>query len=128
MRFILSAAASLALTACAATTQSPTPAAPSVSAPEDSSRALRLLSAAGGQNAPTRAEIEREIGQADIARQDGAGVALTYRVPTCALLLLFAANERNEMRLREAHGSARRAGAAAPDLRHCAAEASTRRS
>jgi hypothetical protein len=86
-----------------------------------------LLSAAGRADAPTQAEIERAMGAADVARQDGAGAALTYRLESCALLLLFAADARNAMRLAEAHPSARQAGAPAPSLETCSAEASARR-
>jgi hypothetical protein len=85
-----------------------------------------LLAAAGQADAPTRAAIERELGEADIAREEGAGLALTYRLPTCALLLLFSANERNELRLREAHVSPRRPGETLPTLERCAAEAHAR--
>lgn len=63
------------------------------------------------------------MGGADITRQDGVGVALTYRLESCALLLLFSSDERNAMRLREAHASARRSGEAAPSLDQCATEA-----
>jgi hypothetical protein len=125
MRFTVSAVAALLLAACASTPSGPAPSGPAATT-LNASRALRLLSAAGEASAPTRAEIEHELGQADIARQDGAGLGLTYRLPSCALLLLFAANERNEMRLREAHVSARRADEAPPSLEQCATEASTR--
>lgn len=87
-----------------------------------------MLSRAGGASAPTQAEIEREFGQADIARQDGAGAALTYRYETCGLLLLFRADAANAMRLTEAHPSPRSGGGAAPSLAQCAAEANARRS
>lgn len=87
-----------------------------------------MLRAAGGADAPTQAEIERAFGRADIARQDGAGAALTYRLESCALLLLFSADGRNALRLTEAHASARRTGEAAPSLEQCAAEAGARRS
>jgi len=86
-----------------------------------------LLAAAGRANAPARNDIEREFGAADIARQDGAGMALTYRLQSCALLLVFAADERNVMRLAQAHASARRTGEATPSLDQCAAEAAARR-
>jgi hypothetical protein len=129
MRLLIYAAAIL-VSACATD-----PAAPSTSAPgappppatAGDSRAARLLAAAGQPDAPTRAVIERELGAADIARQEGAGLALTYRLPTCALLLLFSANDRNEMRLQQAHVSPRRTGEDLPTLERCAAEASARR-
>jgi hypothetical protein len=66
------------------------------------------------------------MGPADIARQDGAGVALTYRLDHCALLLVFGADARNEMRLADVHPSARNAGDAAPSIDQCAAEATAR--
>jgi len=86
-----------------------------------------MLRQAGGGSAPTQADVERALGPADIARQDGAGAALTYRLDSCGLLLLFTADARNTMRLAEAHPSARRAGDSAPSLDQCAAEAIARR-
>jgi hypothetical protein len=85
-----------------------------------------MLRSAGGADAPTQAEVERAFGRADIVRQEGAGASLTYRLENCALLLLFAADGRNTMRLSEAHPSARHAGEAAPSLDQCAAEAARR--
>ena len=67
------------------------------------------------------------MGEPDITRNEGAGMALTYRLESCALLLLFAADSRNEMRLAQAHPSARREGEATPSLEQCAAEAGARR-
>ena len=87
-----------------------------------------MLASAGRADAPNRTSVERAFGAADIVRQDGAGAALTYRLDSCALLLLFTADARNEMRLAEAHASARRAGEQAPDLQLCAAEVAARRS
>jgi hypothetical protein len=130
MRFALISAAVLALGACATTapaaSTSATPA--PVAAPAASSRAAQLLASAGRENAASRADLDRVLGAPDIERREGAGVALTYRLESCALLLLLTANGRNEMRLAEAHASARRAGEAAPSLEQCAAEASQRRS
>lgn len=54
-------------------------------------------------------------------------MALTYRLETCALLLLFEADNRDVQHLADAHASARTAGAPAPDYEQCAAEASARR-
>lgn len=128
MRRLIYAAAVL-VSACATVPTEPTAGAPPTpAAPTASdSRAARLLAAAGQADAPTRAAIERELGQADIARQEGAGLSLTYRLPTCALLLLFTTNERSEMRLQQAHVSPRHAGDALPTLERCAAEANARR-
>lgn len=118
----------LALTACATAPppgfETPAPAPIVAEAPAVRSQAARLLAAAGQANAPTRAEIERALGPAHIARQDGAGSALTYRFPNCGLLLVFTGAA--EPRLAQAHASARRAGEAAPSLDQCAAQAPAR--
>lgn len=131
MRLVLVSAALLALSACAtATPTAPaaTETAPAAATPAASSRAAQLLASAGRADAPSRPELERALGAPDIERREGAGVALTYRLESCALLLLLTADGRNEMRLAEAHASARQAGAAAPSLEQCAAEAAARRS
>ena len=132
MRYFAAILSAATLTACASTPSSapaPTvaPAAPSA-APPTSNRGAQLLSLAGRANAPTRADVERTFGAADIARQDGAGLALTYRLDTCALLLVFTADAHNTMRLSDAHPSARRAGQTAPTLDQCGAEAEAHRS
>jgi hypothetical protein len=110
MRFIAALSAILLLSACAST--APAPAASSgtrTPAPvETSSRIAQALSAAGRAEAPTQSDVERLLGT------------------RCALLLVFAADARNAMRLAEAHPSARRAGEAAPTLNECAAEADAR--
>ena len=130
MRLAVLSAALLALAACATAA----PSAPSAGAsapaetPSYSSLATQLLASAGRADAPSRAELNRAFGAPDIERREGAGVALTYRLESCALLLLLTADARNEMRLAEAHASARRAGEAAPSLDQCAAEAAARRS
>lgn len=128
MRFISLFAALALLSACAtAATTAPTAAnTPLAPTTQPSSRVLQLLGTAGRPNAPTRAEVERAIGRADIARQDGAGAALTYRLESCALLLLFTADTHNALRLAEAHPSARHVGGTAPSLDQCAAEAGAR--
>ena len=100
--------------------------APAAAAPT-TSRGAQLLALAGRANAPTRADIERLFGAADITRQDGAGIALTYRLNTCALLLIFTADAHNAMRLADAHPTARQSGQAAPTLDQCASEAEARR-
>lgn len=129
MRFIVTAPALALLAACAtASPSAPAPASEAGAAPIQPSRAAQLLAAAGRDDAPSQREIERVLGAPDIMRRDGAGAALTYRLQDCALLLLFAADGRNEMRLAEAHPSARAAGAAASSLEQCATEASARRS
>jgi len=130
MRFILTISALALLAACATTapeTAAPTRTDAPVSA-ESSSRVVQILEAAGRANAPSRRDVERVLGEPDIARQEGAGAAWTYRLESCALMLLFAADSRNELRLAEAAPSARRAGAQAPNLQQCAAEVAARRS
>lgn len=128
MRFLVFLMAFALLGACASTTPATptTSAGPAASAPAQS-RILQMLSQAGRENAPTRVDVERLLGEADITRQDGAGAALTYRYESCALLLIFTADQRNALRLAEAHPSARRAGEATPSIDQCAAEADARR-
>src|SRR5689334_11074214 len=96
MRTFAAILCAASLTACAggpASAPAPavTPMAPLAIAPT-SNRGALLLAQAGSANAPTRADIERTFGAADITRQDGAGLALTYRLNTCALLLVFTAD------------------------------------
>jgi hypothetical protein len=86
-----------------------------------------LLRSAGGANAASQQDVERVFGNADIVRREGGGMALTYRFESCALLMLFAADGHNTMRLQEAHLSARRGTGAAPSLDQCAAEAAAAR-
>jgi hypothetical protein len=125
MRFIPMLASLLVLASCA-TAPASSPAAPEPPQAQPG-RIAALLAQAGRVDAPTHEAVVRALGEADIARQDGVGMALTYRLPTCALLLLFAADANNAMRLRETHAGARRAGEAAPSLDQCAAEAGARR-
>ena len=135
MKSLVPLAAILLASACATPPAATAPAAPVVALPTQaapaapsSSRIGQMLAAAGRTNAPTQGEIEQAMGPADIARQDGAGVALTYRLDHCALLLVFSADARNQMRLADAHASARNAGEAAPTLEQCANEATARHS
>ena len=127
MRFTLVITAISAVAACAT---APAPNMPETAvapaAESAQSPGARMLAAAGGADAPTRVEIERIFGQPDLARQDGAGAALTYRLQSCALLLLFETDGDNRFRLAEAHASARRAGEEAPSLDQCAAEIAAR--
>ncbi len=120
-------AALIALAACATAPPGPpsTPDAPAA-ATTSTSRFPALLQRADRADAPTLAAIERDFGAADIRRQDGAGTSLTYRLESCALVLLFTADAQNEMRLAEAHPGVRRAGAPAPSLEQCATEIEAR--
>jgi hypothetical protein len=127
MRFISPLLISIVLGACATTPAPTTAPPPSAESPAVApSRAAQLLDAAGRADAPTQAEIERVLGHADIARQDGAGAALTYRFEHCGLLLLFESDAHNTLRLKETHPSPRRAGEATPSVEQCAAEAPAR--
>ena len=129
MRFI-SLFTALALVSACATAAPVAVSAPSTTsaapAAAPSSRAAQALALAGRPNAPTPADIERVLGRPDVSRQDGAGAALTYRLDTCALLLLFTADAHNTMRLNEAHPSARHPGQEAPSVDQCATEAAAR--
>jgi hypothetical protein len=117
----------LAVAACATAPMPDAPlgqsAQPAAVSPPPRSRTAQLLAAAGGANAPSEEEVRRALGEPAIARRDGAGAALTYRFEQCGLLLLFQRDSQNTLRLAEAHPSARRAGASAPDLDACVAEA-----
>lgn len=86
-----------------------------------------MIERAGHQDAPTLASIERALGAADVARHEGAGAILTYRSESCALVLLFTADGRNEMRLADAQARPRRDGEPLPAMDVCVAAAETRR-
>ncbi|HVY83989.1 MAG TPA: hypothetical protein VG943_02575 [Caulobacterales bacterium] len=127
---LLLGAASL-LAACATTSASTAPVAPvgpppTVASATPQSPLAAMLANAGRPNAPDLAAVERAFGQADIRRQDGAGTLLTYRLDTCALMLIFTADGQNAMRLSEAHADPRRVGAPAPSIEQCANEVSAR--
>lgn len=127
MRFLVSLAALALLAACETTTATTAPnVVPATPTTAPSSRQAQMLASAGRDNAPTQAEVVRLLGAPDIQRQDGAGAALTYRMESCSLLLLFASDQRNAMRLAEAHPSARRPSEPAPTLDVCAAEVAAR--
>lgn len=127
MRLIALICCAAVLAGCASTPATTAPSPTATDRPASPSRAAQLLGSAGRADAPSQAEIERAFGPPDISRQDGAGAALTYRLESCALMLVFSGDARNEMRLAEAHASARRAGEAAPSLEACATEADARR-
>lgn len=128
MRFLSSIFVLALLSACATAAPDALPSRQTeATSPAYSSLAAQLFASAGRADAPNQAEVERALGAADITRREGAGLALTYRLETCALLLLFSADARNEMRLAEVHPSARTVGSAAPSLEQCATEASARR-
>jgi hypothetical protein len=124
MRFTPVFAALFAAACASAPQQSQAPEQPRASAP--SAALAQMLASAGRADAPSQAMVERTFGAPDIARRDGAGGAYTYRLESCALLLLFTPDARGEMRLAEANSGARRGGMAAPSLEQCAAELAAR--
>ncbi len=128
MRILALFAAAFLLVACATAAPPAPPVGPqtSVANPSGPPPLLPYLTAAGRADAPSVAEIERVAGQPDVRRNDGAGAALTYRLETCALLLVFTADAGNELRLAQTYASARRGGGAAPSLEQCAREAAAR--
>lgn len=79
-----------------------------------------------GADAPRLEQVQNVLGAPDVARREGAGAALTYRYETCALLIVFAADESGGMRLQQTFAEARRARVDAPDLQSCAREALAR--
>jgi hypothetical protein len=83
--------------------------------------ALVVLQRAGQPNAPDSAGVRALIGAPDIVRQDGRGALMTWRLPSCALVLGFADN-----RLQTVDVSAPKAGAPAPALSTCVNEARAR--
>jgi hypothetical protein len=118
--------AALILAACATAPQQASTPSEREASPPAASELASMLQAAGRADAPSQAMVERAFGAPDLTRRDGAGAAATYRLDTCALLLLFTPDARGDMRLAEAHASARRSGEAAPGLEQCAAEAEAR--
>lgn len=125
MRFPTIFTALLLLGACA-TAPASNPPREEAAVPSYPSLAAQLFASAGRADAPSEREVQRALGAPDITRREGAGAAWTYRLDSCALLLLFTADARGEMRLAEVHPNARTAGGAAPSMEQCAAEAARR--
>ena len=128
--------AALAVSACAAGAPAPvidaqgrtgsaiTPgqtrtAGPAIVVPAD---AVGALSRPGGADAITTRQAALMLGPPDVDRRDGAGALLTWRLPTCALVLGFA-NDR----LISTAPAARQTGAPGPSLAQCVNEAQARR-
>lgn len=61
------------------------------------------------------------MGAPDLRRDDAGGTLLTYRLPNCALLLIF-----SNGRLAEASPGPERLGGARPSLGQCAEAAAAR--
>ena len=85
-----------------------------------------MLSRAGQADAPTLAALQSAFGTPDLERREGAGAILTYRLDSCALVLVFVADPRNEFRLSEASAQPARPELQAPSLADCAAAAEAR--
>ena len=125
----------LALGACATT-----PAAPAVSAEEQEAAAAREAErildqramaladflSTSGEAAPALLDVERVMGSPDIMRREGEGMALTYRLDTCALLLVLRSEADAPAQLSGVYPGPRRGGAAEPTLQTCAREAIVR--
>lgn len=127
MRFaVFCAAAFLAACATDAPPAATTPVAVATPTATPPRAPPNILNSAGRPDAATMDAVVRNLGAADITRQDGAGTVLTYRLEHCGLLLIFAADARNVMRLSEASAGPRRANEAVPTLDQCVAEARAR--
>jgi hypothetical protein len=124
-------AAVLVLTSACATAPPPASAPTPVSAPVEpgidgaeiraraQSERLAAFLRRSADAAPNLESVERALGPADLTRREGAGATLTYRFEQCALLLVFAADTANTMRLASAHPGPRRTGDPAPSLEAC---------
>ncbi|MBL8549861.1 MAG: hypothetical protein JNJ73_07730 [Hyphomonadaceae bacterium] len=125
-RFAVAAVAGGVLGGCAATTTTTATVAPTPAAAPAPTPLATLLARAGQADAPSLTALSRTFGQPDVQRREGAGAILTYRLESCALVLVFAADGRNEFRLSEASAQPARAEAQAPELAECAAAAEAR--
>lgn len=88
---------------------------------------VAALRRAGAADAMTPEGAHTLFGTADIERVDGAGAMLTYRTPTCALALVFAADGAGDLRLGAVEAAARNQRAPRPALELCVQEALARR-
>lgn len=131
--FALFAVAALALAACA--TVPPPPASDpgaqrsrSVVVPlPPSPEVATLLRRAGREDAPLYEDVQRLLGPADVARRETEGALLTYRLENCSLVLAFAADNLNRLRLTDVAPGAPRFGDPAPSLDQCATALEARR-
>jgi hypothetical protein len=125
--------AALALTACATPPATPAtdvsaqrPRSVVVPLPPSPEVAI-LLRRAGREDAPLYDDVQRLLGPADVARRETAGALLTYRLDNCALVLAFAMDNLNRLRLTDVAPGAPRFGDPAPSLDQCAAALEARR-
>ena len=92
----------------------------------DRANPVAALRRAGAADAMTPEGARRLFGKADVERVDGAGAMLTYRTPTCAIVLIFAADRSGDLRLGAAEAAARDQRAPTPPLEQCVTEAQAR--
>jgi hypothetical protein len=123
---VLAFTLALLASACAGTGPGVRPRGPALSAADraDPAGAIRR---AGAPDAITPAGARTLFGPADVERRDGAGAILTWRTPTCAIVLAFAADRAGDLRLGAADIGARDQRAPAPSADQCVREALARR-
>jgi hypothetical protein len=92
----------------------------------DKADPMAALRRAGAGDAMTPEGARSLFGRADVERLDGAGALLTYRTPTCALVLLFAADRAGDLRLGATEAAARDQRAPTPPFDQCVSEALAR--
>jgi len=69
---------------------------------------------------------QRLFGRGDVDRREGRGGLLSYRLPTCALALVFAMDAAGALRLAAVEAGPPTPRDPAPSLSQCAAEATAR--
>lgn len=126
MRIQAALALALFAAACASGGPSVTPRATGLSA-ADRSDPLGALRRIGAGDSITPEGAKALFGQPDVERRDGAGALLTWRTPTCALALAFAADRAGVLRLGAADIAGRDQHAPSPPLDLCVREASAGR-
>jgi len=121
------------LAALAACASGPTPAAyapgrrgPAI-AERDRADPFGALRRAGAADALTPEGALALFGKADIDRRDGAGAILTWRTPSCAIVLAFADDARGDLRLGAADIAGKDQHAPSPPMDLCVREALARR-
>jgi hypothetical protein len=93
----------------------------------DRANPANALRRAGATDAMTPEGAHTLFGTGDVERVDGAGAMLTYRMPTCALALVFAADGAGDLRLGAVEAAARDQRSPRPSLEQCVTEALARR-
>lgn len=72
-------------------------------------------------------EALKRFGPPDVARREGKGGLLSYRLPGCALALAFVEDANGVLRLAEVEAGPPQQGAPAPTVEACFAAAEARR-